>query len=239
MKKLAAEFAGTFALVFAGTGAIIINDLSGGAITHVGISLTFGLIVFAMICALGSVSGAHLNPAVTAGFFLARRFPARLVLPYITSQFAGAILASAALRVMFMRHQTLGVTIPAGSNVFSFILEIVLSGILMFVILSVSSQASEKGLTAAMAIGAVIALAALFGGPISGASMNPARSLAPALLSKHFAGLWIYLTAPLFGAALAVPLCRCVQPAGCCSDVRKNQQRGAAGPLGTPPDICQ
>ncbi len=217
MKKLAAEFIGTLALVFAGTGAIIVNDLSGGAITHVGVSLTFGLIVLAMIYTLGDVSGAHLNPAVTLGFFLARRFPARRVLPYISSQIAGAIVASLCLHLLFFQHETLGATRPSGSNLQSFVLEIILTGILMFVILNVSTQASEKGIAAGLAIGSVIALEALFGGPISGASMNPARSLAPALVSTQFSGLWIYLTAPLIGASVAVPLCRCVRPAGCCS----------------------
>src|SRR5271165_5128254 len=135
MRRLVAEFLGTFALVFAGTGAIVINDVTGGTVSHVGIALTFGLIVLAMIYAVGDVSGAHLNPAVTIGFWLARRFPARGVLPYVTCQLIGAFAASAVLRLMFMDHVTLGATIPNGSSLRSFVLEAILTAILMFVIL--------------------------------------------------------------------------------------------------------
>ena len=181
--------------------------------------MTFGLVVLAMIYALGDVSGAHLNPAVTLGFFAARRFDGRLVFPYLASQLVGAVLASALMRFLFPASATLGSTLPAGTPSQSFILEIVLTALLMFVILGVSTGAKEKGITAGVAVGAVIALEALFAGPISGASMNPARSLAPALVSGHFAHLWIYLTAPILGALLAVPACRCVQPAGCCANV--------------------
>jgi aquaporin Z len=217
MKKLVAEFFGTFALVFAGTGAVVINDVSNGAVTHVGVALTFGLIVLAMIYALGDVSGAHLNPAVTVAFAVAGRLRWTLVTPYLLSQTFGAIAASATLRVMFPRHPTLGLTAPAGSAMQSFVLETVLTLILMFVILSVSTGAKEKGITAGIAIGGTVALEALFAGPISGASMNPARSLAPALVSLHLEHLWIYLLAPLAGACLAVLFCRCIQPEGCCS----------------------
>ena len=218
MNKLIAECFGTFCLVLAGTGAIIINDVSGGAITHVGVALTFGLIVMAMIHTVGDVSGAHLNPAVTLGFWTAKRFPGNQVLPYLGSQFAGALLASGLLRLLFPAHATLGATLPAGSTGQSFVLEAVLTLILMFVILSVSHGAKEKGLNAAGAIGAIVALEAMFAGPISGASMNPARSLGPALVSGHLEYLWIYLTATVLGAQLAVPLCRCVRVDGCCSE---------------------
>lgn len=204
LKRLIAEAFGTFALVFAGTGAIVINDASGGAITHVGIALTFGLIVLAMIYTLGDISGCHLNPAVTIGFFVARRFEGRWVVPYIASQFAGAILASLLLKGMFPDHPSLGATLPAGSPFQSLILELVLTLILMVVILSVSSGSKEKGMLAGVAVGAVIALEAMFAGPISGASMNPARSLAPALVSMRFEHLWIYLVSPCVGACLAV-----------------------------------
>ena len=216
MKKFTAELFGTFAVVFAGTGAIITNDLSGGAVTHVGISLTFGLIVLAMIYALGEVSGAHLNPAVTLGFWAAGRFRGRLVLPYILSQCTGALLASLLLLLIFPHHPTLGRTEPASTATQAFLLELVHTLILMFVILSVSTDAKEKGMIAGVAVGAVIALEALFGGPISGASMNPARSLGPALASRHFESLWVYLVAPLAGALLAIPACGCVQDNGCC-----------------------
>jgi aquaporin Z len=216
MRRLAAEALGTFALVFSGTGAIVINDSSGGTVTHVGIALTFGLIVLAMIYALGDVSGAHLNPAVTLGFFTARRLEARWVAPYIGSQCGGAVLASATLRLMFPAHATLGTTLPAGNALQSFVLEFILTFLLMFVILSVSTGSKEKGILAGVAVGSVIALEALFAGPISGASMNPARSLAPSLVSLRFDSLWIYLTAPVLGACVSVLACRCVQAPGCC-----------------------
>ncbi len=217
MKKCGAEFIGTFALVFAGTGTIVINEVSGGAITHVGISLTFGLVVLAMIYTVGDISGAHLNPAVSLGFFAARRFPSRELIPYVLSQCAGAFAASLMLRLLFPSDATLGTTLPAGSAVQSFVLEVILTAILMFVILGVSTGAAEKGVTAGIAVGAVIGVEAMFAGPICGASMNPARSLAPALVSQHLSSLWIYLVAPVTGALLAVLACRCVGEEGCCS----------------------
>ena len=216
MKKLLSEFLGTFALVFAGTGAIVINDVSGGVITHVGIALTFGLVVLAMIYTLGDISGAHLNPAVTFGFFVARRLPGSQVLPYIISQCSGAIAASLLLRVLFPTSVALGATIPSGGAMQSFVLEVVLAAILMFAILGVSTGASEKGITAGIVVGAVIAFEALFAGPISGASMNPARSLGPALVSLKLSSLWIYLTAPLLGSAIGVLACRWVRESDCC-----------------------
>jgi aquaporin NIP len=217
VRKLAAEFIGTFALVFAGTGAIIINDLTEGTVSHVGIALTFGLVVMAMIYTFGDISGAHLNPAVTLGFVTARRMKLQQGLPYIGSQFAGAIAASSSLRLLFPNHPTLGMTLPAGSAMQSFGLEFMLTTLLMLVILNVSVGAKEKGITAGIAIGGVIALEAMFAGPICGASMNPARSLAPALVSGNFTSVWIYLAAPLAGALAAVPLCACMREAGCCS----------------------
>jgi aquaporin Z len=216
MRRLAAELFGTYALVFAGTGAIVIDDVTGGAVTHVGVALTFGLIVTAMIYSLGDVSGCHLNPAVTLGFFAARRLERRWVLPYLVSQFAGALLASLTLRIMFPLHVRLGATIPAGSALQAFVLELLLTLILMFVILSVSSGSKEKGMLAGVAIGSVIALEALFGGPISGASMNPARSFGPALVSMQMDQVWIYLIAPVLGAVSSVFVCRCIQEPDCC-----------------------
>ena len=211
MKRHAAEFIGTFALVFVGTGAIVVNSGFPGTITHVGIALTFGLIVLAMIYAVGDVSGAHLNPAVTLGFCAARRMPWADALPYIASQCVGAFAASGILRLLFPQMPAhLGATLPSGSVTQSFVFEIILTLILMFVVLRVSTGAKEKGITAGIAVGAVITLEALFGGPISGASMNPARSLAPAILSGQLDALWIYIAAPILGALLAVPLCRCV-----------------------------
>jgi aquaporin Z len=208
MRKYAAELMGTFALVFAGTGAIVINDVTGGSVTHVGIAFTFGLVVMAMIYAVGDVSGAHLNPAVTAGFFLAGRLPGRCVIPYMVSQTIGAFLASFGLLLLFGNHAHLGATAPLGSPWQSFGLEAVLTWLLMFVVLSVSTGPKEVGVMAGTAIGGVIALEAMFAGPICGASMNPARSFAPAVVSGTLASLWIYLIAPMLGAAAAVPCWR-------------------------------
>jgi len=220
-KRFLSECFGTFALVFSGTGAIVIDDVTGGSVTHVGIALTFGLVVLAMIYSFGEVSGAHLNPAVTIGFWAARRFPFQRVLPYVVSQLTGACMASVLLRLLFPTHQALGATRPAGPPLQSFALEVMLTWILMLVILSVSTGAKEKGITAGVAVGAVIGLEALFAGPICGASMNPARSLAPALVSLNLQDLWIYLTAPVLGALLAVPTCCYTQPEGCCAGPHK------------------
>lgn len=220
LRKSAAEFVGAFALVFAGTGAIVINDVSGGSVTHVGIAITFGLIVLAMIYAVGDVSGAHLNPAVTLGFLVAGRFDRRLIVPYLLSQCAGAFAASGLLRLLFNHHPTLGATLPAGSDVQSFVLEVVLTFLLMLVILSVSTGAKEKGISAGIAVGAVIGLEAMFAGPICGASMNPARSLAPAIVSGQLHSLWVYLIAPAIGACLAVPMCRCIHGSSCCGNAK-------------------
>jgi aquaporin Z len=206
MRKLAAELFGAFVLVFTGTGAVVIDDVIPHSVTHVGVALTFGLVVLSLIYTLGDVSGAHLNPAVTLGFFLAGRFEGRRVLPYIGSQVAGALLASLFLRLLFSSHPTLGSTEPAGPALQSFVLEVVLTLVLMVVVLAVSSGSKEKGAMAGVAVGSVIALEALFAGPVCGASMNPARSLAPALVSLRLEPLWIYLTAPFLGAALAVPV---------------------------------
>jgi len=216
MKKCLAEVFGTFALVFAGTGAIVINQVSGGVVTHVGVALTFGLVVLAMIYAVGDISGAHLNPAVTIGFWAARRLPGSSVPSYLLSQCAGALLACGSLRILFPDDKLLGATQPVGPVSQSFVLEFLLTVILMFVILNVSTGAKEKGITAGIAVGAVIALEAMFAGPICGASMNPARSLAPAVVSGHLDNLWVYLVAPVVGAVVAVMACRCVQEQGCC-----------------------
>lgn len=212
-----AEILGTFVLVFAGTGAIIINDISGGAVTHVGIALTFGLAVMVMICAVGNVSGAHMNPAVTLGFLAAGRFRRNLVFPYIIAQCTGALLASFLLYLLFPEHPTLGATLPVGGVPQAFVLEFILTFLLMFVILSVSADAADRNVSPAIAIGSVVALEALFAGPISGASMNPARSLAPALVSGMIEHLWIYLSATVLGAIAAVMICRCVHMGTCCN----------------------
>ena len=216
MKRLFAEFLGTFILVFAGTGAIVINQTTGGVIGHAGIALVFGLVVLAMIYTFGDVSGAHLNPAVTIGFAVAGRFPLTEIPGYITSQLGGAFAASGLLKILFPASATLGATLPAGTVTQSFILEIILTAILMLVILSVSTGAKEKGVTAGIAIGAMITLEAMFAGPICGASMNPARSLAPAIISGNLQHLWLYPAAAILGAIIAVPLCIGTRESGCC-----------------------
>jgi len=216
MRKLASECIGTFALVFAGTGAIVIDRASGGAISHPGVALTFGLVILAMIYTFGDISGAHFNPAVTIAFTAARRLPFREAPGYIAAQLTGAFAASALIRFLFPSDPTLGATLPAGPALQSFILETVLTFLLMLVILSVSTGAQEKGITAGIAIGAVIGLEAMFAGPISGASMNPARSIAPAIVSGHLEHLWLYIAGPILGALLATPACALVRGPGCC-----------------------
>ena len=204
MKNYFAEMLGTFGLVFCGTGAIVTNEMTGGTVTHVGIAMTFGLIVMVMVYAFGEVSGAHFNPAVTVGCWAFRRFPGREVLPYVGSQIVGALLASGLLRLLFPASATLGATLPPGSAYQSFVLEVVLTFLLMLVIIRVSQGAKETKWFAGIAVGGTVLLEAMFAGPICGASMNPARSLAPALLSGHTEHLWAYLIAPTVGALLAV-----------------------------------
>lgn len=210
--RLLSESIGTFILIFCGTGAIIINDISGGSITHFGIAATFGLVVLAMIYTFGDLSGAHLNPAVSIGFAVAGRFPWREVGPYIIAQLLGALAASGTLHLLFPLHEKLGATFPAGSEWQSVVLELLLTFFLMLVILNVSTGASEKGITAGIAISSVVGLEALFAGPICGASMNPFRSLAPAVVSGHTEHLWLYLIAPVLGAIAAVGVARVLRP---------------------------
>lgn len=215
-KKLISEFIGTFALIFCGTGAIVINDVTGGTVTHLGIAITFGLIVMAMIYSFGEISGAHINPAVTVAFWFSGRFPAKQVLPYLASQFLGAVLASMILSFMFPSHGLLGATIPHDSSIQAFALEVILSFFLMLVIINVSTGSKEIGNIAGLAIGGTVLLEALFAGPISGASMNPARSFAPAIVSGNLDSLWIYMSAPFLGASLAIIGCRSVKDKECC-----------------------
>ncbi|MBA2454286.1 MAG: MIP family channel protein [Chloroflexia bacterium] len=211
MRRALAELIGTFGLVFAGAGAITINAVTGGAIGHVGIGLTFGLIVMAMIYATGHVSGAHLNPAVTLGFCVARHFPLRQAPVYIGAQLAGGLLAALALRGLFGNVGALGATLPRDGAGQSLVLEFILTFFLMFVIMAVATDVRAVGQAAAIAIGGTVGLEALFAGPISGASMNPARSLAPALVSGTWDAQWLYVLGPVAGAlagAMAYALIR-------------------------------
>ena len=207
-RRTVAEALGTFIMVFAGTGAIVIDGVAGGPITHFGIAATFGLVVMAMIYALGDLSGAHLNPAVSLGFCVAGRQPPVECLSYIGGQVAGAMAASALLHALFPSHETLGATSPLSDVAQSFVLEIVITSILMFVILMVSTGAKEKGIMAGIAIGGTVGLLALFAGPICGASMNPARSIGPAVVSGRLEELWLYIVGPILGAVIAVVISR-------------------------------
>jgi aquaporin NIP len=206
MRKFLSEFLGTYALVFACTGANIINQQTNGTITHVGAAITCGLIVMSMIYTFGEISGAHINPAVSIAFTLAGRFPVKMLGPYILSQLAGGILASVTLKLLFPESEFLGATLPSGSQTQSFVMEFILSFFLMLVIINVASGSKEQGMFAGIAIGGVVALEVMFAGPICGGSMNPIRSLAPAVVSGHTEHVWIYIFAPILGAITAVPV---------------------------------
>lgn len=206
MKKYIAETTGTFALVFCGTGAIIINQETNGAISHAGVAITFGLIVMTMIYTFGNISGAHLNPAVSIALALAKQFDLKVVPAYIMAQMSGAFLASLVLRFLFPNNEFLGSTLPSGLPMQSFVLEFILSFILMMVIINIATGDKENKMFAGMVIGSTVLLEAMFAGPICGASMNPARSIAPAIVSGHTEHLWIYIVATVSGAAAAIPI---------------------------------
>lgn len=208
-QRYVAEFLGTFALVFAGCGAVITNTMTGGAVTHVGVALTFGFVVSAMIYALGPICAAHFNPAVTLGFAAARRFPWRYVPAYLVAQCAGAGAASLLHRLLYgaplAARAGYGATTPSVGLASAAGFEVVLTFILMLVIMAVATDKRIPGTVPGLAIGLTVALCALFGGPATGASMNPARSLGPALFAggDAAASLPLYLAAPPVGAVLA------------------------------------
>jgi aquaporin NIP len=201
-RALVAEMVGTFALVFAGCGAIMV-DQKTGALGHVGVAITFGLVIMAMIYAVGHVSGAHFNPAVTFSFALSRHFPRRHVPLYWAAQLAGALIAAAILRASLGNIGHVGATLPSGSAGQAFLWEAILSFFLMFVIMAVATDTRAVGEAAAIAIGGTVGLDAMFGGPITGASMNPARSLGPGVIAGDLRAIWVYLLAPVLGAAIA------------------------------------
>ena len=201
-RRLLAEFVGTFALVFAGCGAIMVDATSAGALGQVGIAITFGLVIMAMIYAVGHVSGAHFNPAVTFAFALTRHFPWSRLLGYWTAQVAGALAAAAVLRGSLGDVAGVGATVPAGSDGQALLWELILTFFLMFVIMAVATDTRAVGEAAAIAIGGAVGLDAMFGGPVTGASMNPARSLGPAIVAGETGSLWVYIVAPLAGAAV-------------------------------------
>ena len=200
-RALVAEAIGTFALVFAGAGAVMV-DAKTHALGHVGVAITFGLVIMAMIYAVGHVSGAHFNAAVTFAFALTRHFPWPRAVGYWAAQLTGALVAAALLRGSLGNIAHVGATLPSGSQGQSFLWEVVMSAFLMFVILAVATDTRAVGEAAAVAIGGTIGLDAMFGGPISGASMNPIRSLAPALVSGDLHALWLYIVAPILGTSL-------------------------------------
>jgi MIP family channel proteins len=200
-RRLTAELVGTFALVFAGCGAVMVESKTG-ALGHVGVAITFGLMIMVMIYAVGHVSGAHLNPAVSLAFALSRHFPWTNLFGYWAAQLAGAFTAAAILRGSLGNIAHVGATLPSGSERQSFLWELVLTFFLMFVIMAVATDTRVVGEAAAIAIGGTVGLDAMFGGPISGASMNPARSIGPAFISGDLHALWLYILAPIAGAAL-------------------------------------
>lgn len=208
-REAIAEFLGTFILVFAGTGAVMVNKISAGSVTHLGISFVFGAVVTALIYSLGHISGAHFNPAVTLGFWASGFFPKYKVLPYILAQCAGAVAASQLLLITLGKVANLGATVPLNGNwLQSLILETVLTFILMFVILGSGLDRRAHIGFAGIAIGLTVGLEAAFMGPITGASMNPARSLGPALIGGIWEHHWVYWIAPIWGAQLAVAVYR-------------------------------
>jgi aquaporin NIP len=198
-----AEGVATFALVFAGCGAIIANAEYDGALGTVGVALAFGLIIMLMVYATGHLSGAHINPAVTLAFTLTRHFPAREAASYVGAQVAGAVLGALLLLAVWPdQPASLGATLPTVGAGSAFLYEVVLTAFLMFVIMAVATDTRAIGAAAAIAIGGTVGLDALFGGPVTGASMNPARSLGPALAAGEWTDFWLYITAPIAGAAL-------------------------------------
>ena len=211
MKKYYSEFIGTFIMMFCGTGAMAIDEITNGSVTHVGVAITWGLIIMSLIYALGETSGAHFNPAVTIAFTVNKSFPLKLVLPYLCSQFVGSISASLLLKYLFPTSLFLGASLPRNGDLQSLILEIVLSFLLMIVILKVAKGSKEQGLFAGIAIGSVVLLEAMFAGPISGASMNPIRSLTPALVSGHLSQVYIYIVGPPIGMLVAVAFNKLLQ----------------------------
>jgi MIP family channel proteins len=202
-RRAAAEGIATFALVFAGCGAIVSDAVYGGALGVVGIALVFGLIIMVMVYATGHLSGAHINPAVTVAFTLGRHFPPREAAVYVAAQLVGGILGALCLLAIWTDAPAdLGATVPSVGAGSALVYELLLTAFLMFVIMAVATDTRAVGPAAAIAIGGTVGLDAMFGGLVTGASMNPARSLGPALAAGEWTDFWVYLAGPLLGAAL-------------------------------------
>lgn len=224
LKKMSAEFIGTFALVFVGCGAIAVSERFAGAVPPGGIPIVFGLVVAAMIYSVGHVSGAHFNPAVTLAFAIGRHFPSRQMAGYWAAQFVGAIAANALLTLLLPTGEGFGATEPRVTEWQALGWEIVFSFFLMFVIVSVATDTRAVGTMAGAAIGMTVAFAALVGGPLTGASMNPARSLAPALFEGRFDGLWLYFVGPSIGAVLAALTYNGIRCSEAASDAKETSE---------------
>jgi MIP family channel proteins len=211
-RRALAEGFAAFALVFAGCGAIVADAQYDGALGVVGVALVFGLVIMVMVYATGHLSGAHINPAVTIAFALSRHFPGREAASYIAAQVAGALLAALALLAIWPDQPgRLGATVPSVGVGSALAYEVVMTGLLMFVIMAVATDTRAVGAAAAIAIGGSVGLDAIFGGPVTGASMNPARSIGPAIATGTFTDLWVYIAGPLIGAALGALAYRMVR----------------------------
>ncbi|XVF40263.1 hypothetical protein PTKIN_Ptkin01aG0098200 [Pterospermum kingtungense] len=201
MQKLMAEVLGTYFLIFAGCASVVVNDNNDKVVSQAGISIVWGLAVMVLFYSVGHISGAHFNPAVTIAFATCKRFPLRLVPAYVSAQVVGSTLAAGTLRLLFSGpHDVFTGTSPQGSDLQAFVVEFIITFYLMFVISGAATDNRAIGELAGLAIGATVLLNVMFAGPITGASMNPARSLGPAIVSNHYKGIWIYLTSPTLGA---------------------------------------
>ena len=216
MKRFTSELIGTFAMIFFGCGAMAVNEVNEGILTHPGVAIVWGLVVMVMIYAFAEISGAHFNPAVTVAFAFAKKFKWREVPAYITAQLVGAIMACVFLKYLFPESVYIGATIPTITPIKAFLLEFILTYFLILVIINVSTGSKEIGPIAGIAIGSVILLEAMFAGPLTKASMNPTRSLAPALVTGNLSHIWLYLSAPFVGGVFAVWSCRLLKTEGCC-----------------------
>lgn len=214
MKKYVAEAIGTYTLVFAGTGAVVVDGVADGALGLVGIAMVFSLVIMAMIYSIGDISGAHINPAVSIAACVRGGFPVAEVVPYLVAQCAGALAASASLKLLFPEVASLGATLPSGTIGQSLAFEMILTFFLLFVVFGVTAPGKAEALLAGLAIGGTVGFEVFLGGPISGASMNPARSIGPAVMGGQMQHLWVYLVGPIAGAVLAALVTRYLRSDG-------------------------